>query len=358
MDRKILHVDMDAFYASVEQRDRPHLRGLPVAVGGSPDGRGVISAASYEARAFGVRSAMATRTALRRCPELVLLPTDFARYRAVSQQLHAILSDFTDRVEPLSLDECYLDVTENRAGLPTATQVAKRIRERVRAELQLTCSIGVAPLKFVAKIASDHRKPDGLTVVPPDQVLAFVHPLPIERLWGIGPATATRLHREAIRTIGDLAALSEGAAATVLGRSGVDAWRMANGIDPREVRPDRGRRSRGQERTFPVDVTDREAVERELARQVRELCAELTGANERARTVTVKVRYDDFDTITRSRTLELPTRDPAVLVPIAAALLTERTDVGRRAIRLVGIGLTGLDVPEDTGQLDLPFSPS
>lgn len=346
---------MDAFYASVEQRDRPHLRGKPVAVGGGAEGRGVIAAASYEARKFGVRSAMATRTALKRCPDLILLPTDFARYRVVSQQMHAILGDFTDRIEPLSLDECYLDVTHNRVGLSTATAVAKRIRERVKKELELTCSIGVAPLKFVAKIASDFRKPDGLTVIPPDQVLAFIQPMPIDRLWGVGPATARRLNKRGIHTIGDLAALPDGDAFAVLGRSGQDLWRMARGVDPREVSPDRSRRSRGEERTFPVDVRDRAMVERELVRQVREIAADLAKANERARTVTVKVRYDDFETITRSRTLDGPTRDPEILAPVAIGLLAERTEVGRRPIRLIGASLSGLVAPGVLPQLELPF---
>jgi DNA polymerase-4 len=354
--RKIAHVDMDAFYASVEQRDRPHLRGRPVAVGGSPEGRGVVAAASYEARRFGVRSAMSARRALALCPQLVFLPTDFARYRAVSRQLHAILEDHSDFIEPLSLDEAYLDLTDDKAGLGSATAAAMAIRQRVREELGLTCSAGVASLKFVAKIASDVRKPDGLTVVRPDQVDAFIRPLPVRRLWGVGPATARRLEAKGLHRIGDIAALSEVEALTALGPKGLYLWRMSRGIDPRRVAPRTGRKSRGMERTFPADLTDLHDLRTRLVDQVERLARAQQQAGDAPRTVTVKVRYDDFETVTRATSLPSPTLDVAQLKAAALDGL-ERTEAGQRPVRLLGVSLSGFD-SDDTPQLRLPFEPS
>ena len=355
---KLAHIDMDAFYASVEQRDRPHLRGRPIAVGGSPEGRGVVAAASYEARRFGVRSAMSARRALQLCPQLVLVPPDFARYRAVSRQLHAILDAHSDCIEPLSLDEAYLDLTDDKAGLGSATAAAEAIRARVRAELGLTCSAGVSSLKFVAKIASDARKPDGLTVVPPSQVLAFIHPLPVRALWGVGPATARRFTQRGLHTIGQLAALSEVAALELLGRRGLYLWRMSHGIDPRPVGRSRGRVSRGSERTFPEDLAHPEPVREALEAQLGPLLAALEKHEETPRTLTLKVRYDDFETITRAHTTLQATRDPdtwrAALVDLLA-----RTQAGERPVRLLGITFSGLErpggIPTDTTQLVLPF---
>jgi DNA polymerase-4 len=347
---------MDAFYASVEQRDRPHLRGRPVAVGGDGE-RGVVAAASYEARRHGVRSAMPMRTARRLCRDLVVVPADFGRYRQVSRQLHGILEQATDLVEPLSLDECYLDVTRDLLGLGSATLVAEWIRQRVRAELGLTCSAGVAPLKFVAKIASDEHKPDGLTVIPPQRVLPYIRPLPIERLWGVGPATAQRLHEHGLATIGALGDLGEVEALGLLGRSGLFLWRMANGDDPRPVRPHRPRKSLGAERTFAEDLVELDTLAAVVADQARALTLRLSRSGLGARTVTLKVRYDDFETITRSRTLEAPTRDPEITVSVAAALLRERTEAGRRPVRLVGVTLGNLrgGADEEAGQLSLPL---
>ncbi len=352
--RKIAHVDMDAFYASVEQRDRPHLRGKPVAVGGSPEGRGVVAAASYEARRFGVRSAMSARAALRLCPQLVFLPTDFARYRAVSRQLHDILHDHSDRIEPLSLDEAYLDLTDDKAGLGSATAAAQAIRARVREELGLTCSAGVASLKFVAKIASDVRKPDGLTVVRPDQVDAFIRPLPVRRLWGVGPATAKRLEAQGLKRIGDLAALSEVEALKRLGARGLYLWRMSRGIDPRGIGRSGGRKSRGMERTFPHDLIDRDELLGRLDQQVAALHRDLQAAGDPPRTVTVKVRYDDFETITRAHTLEAPTLDHGLLLAAARDCLG-RTEVGQRPVRLLGTSFSGFEERQTGPQLLLPF---
>ncbi len=350
--RKIIHVDMDAFYASIEQRDRPELRGRPLAVGGSPDGRGVVAAASYEARRFGVRSAMPSRTALRLCPELTFVRPDFARYRAASRQLHGVLADFSDVIEPLSLDEAYLDVTADKAGLGTAARAAARIRERVRADLGLTCSAGVAPLKFVAKIASDFRKPDGLTVVPPEAVLDFVRPLPIRKLWGVGPATLARLEALEVATIGDLADLPEERLVTELGSRGAFLWRLANGQDPRPVQAERIRKSRSAEHTFDSDVTDAEVLHATLEEQ-----AARVGGAERGRTVTLKVRYSDFTTVTRAETLAEATDDPEVVLAVASRLLA-RTEAPGRPIRLIGVGLSGFTDEEpvaEGAQLELPL---
>lgn len=302
---------------------------------------------------------------------------DFPVRRELGQRLHAILGDFSTRIEPLAPEQCWLDVTRNNAGLPSAIAVARRIRERIRIELGLQCAIGVAPLRFVAKIAADGRRPDGLTVVTPDQVPGFLRPLPVHRLWGVGPVTTRRLAARGIATIGELADLSEDAALELLGRAHLHLWRMANGNEAREVRP--SRRSRGQERTFPVDVYDPAVLRRELERQTRDVCADLARAGETARTVTVKVRYRNFETVTRTRTRDAATHHPSLraaggrpragslraassrprrdadrLVELAIQLLTERTEVGRRPVRLVGVQLSGL-VP--TGpQLPLPFT--
>lgn len=351
--RKIIHLDMDAFFASVEQRDDPSLRGRPVVVGGSPDGRGVVAAASYEVRRYGVRSAMPCREAFRRCPEAIFVRPDMARYREVSQQMRAILDRYTDLVEPLSIDEAFLDVTVNKVGLVHATEVARDIRRVIREELQLTASAGVAPVKFVAKIASDMRKPDGLTVVQPHQILGFLHPLPVEKLWGVGPATASRMHDLGIRRIGDLAQLPESALVERFGKHGAFLWGLAHGRDPRLVSPDRERKSRGSERTFEEDVRDLAQLRASLASQAERVCAGAKRAGERAATITLKLRYDDFSTITRSSSLDSPTHEPAEVMAVVDMLL-DRTDAGTRPVRLIGVSLSNLTAGEGA-QLDLPY---
>ncbi|MFT6816465.1 MAG: DNA polymerase-4 [Myxococcota bacterium] len=355
--RKIIHIDMDAFYASVEQRDDPALRGRPVVVGGSPESRGVVCAASYEARPFGVRSAMPCSRAARLCPDAVFVPPDFSKYKKASEGLHRILVDYADAIEPLSLDEAYLDVTPDKAGLYSATLTAETIRQRVQAELNLTCSAGVAPLKFVAKIASDYNKPNGITVVRPDQITDFLRPLPIERLWGVGPATAERIRsRLMVNTVGELAALDANTVAKALGSRSLYLWKMANGVDERRVARRSGRKSRGAEQTFSEDVDDM----RELIGSVRELseraCEGLNSASRPPRSVTLKVRYSDFSTITRTTTLKTPTLDPRRIADAAAALL-ERTDAGERAVRLVGVSLSGFEPQKvvHAGQMELPL---
>lgn len=352
--RRILHLDMDAFYASVEQRDDPALRGRPVVVGGRPDSRGVVAAASYEARRYGVHSAMPASRAARLCPDAVFVRPDFARYKAVSAELRQILHEATDRIEPLSLDEAFLDVTENQLGFATATEVARHLRARVREQLRLTCSVGVAPVKFVAKIASDYRKPDGLTVVPPERVLEFVHPLPVKRLWGVGPATERRLGDLGVRTIGDLAVVPRSTAEAALGSHGLALWHMAHGVDPRPVRPHRVRKSRSAEHTLQEDLVDLAAIRALLRDQAAEVCEGLRRAGEVGRTVVVKVRYDDFTTVTRSSSLEHPTDDLDVVMGVVLRLL-ERTEAGARPVRLVGVGLAGLSDPQDDPQLHLPL---
>ncbi len=355
MSRRIIHVDMDAFFASVEQRDNPRLQGLPVVVGGSPEGRGVVCAASYEARAFGVRSAMSCAKAARLCPDAVFVHPSFGKYEEVSRAFREILQRYTDLVEPLSLDEAYLDVTAPKIDLGSATAIAKAIRHSVREELNLTASAGVGPSKLVAKIASDLRKPDGLVVVRPEQVIDFLHPLPVERLWGVGPATAARLHALGMRKIGDVAGYDPDALEARLGSLGRWLWRLTRGDDPRPVTPHRTRKSRGAEQTFAEDVLDKASLRATLHAQADEVCEGLARTATRARTVTLKVRYDDFSTITRAETLSEPTDVPGRVAEVAEGLL-ERTEAGHRPVRLVGLSVSGL-VSADalTPQLDLPF---
>src|SRR5690348_16009088 len=297
--RKIIHVDMDAFYASVEQRDDPELRGKPVAVGGQH--RGVVMAASYEARKFGIRSAMPAVTAKRRCPELIFVKTRFDVYRAVSQQIRAIFLDYTDLVEPLSLDEAYLDVSEDRTGLGTARAIAEDIRRRIREETGLTASAGVSYCKFIAKLASDYRKPDGLTVITPERGPDFVASLPVARFHGVGPVTARKMESLGILTGADLREWSLPALENQFGSSGSWYYRICRGIDEREVKPDRPYKSVSAERTFDEDLIDRERLAAELERLAGYAWDRVRRAEVTGRTVTLKVKYGDFTIITRSK---------------------------------------------------------
>jgi DNA polymerase IV len=298
--RRIIHIDMDAFYASVEQRDNPELRGRPVAVGGAPDKRGVVAAASYEARAFGVRSAMPMARALRQCPDLVVVRPDFQRYREASRQVMDILRSATPLVEPLSLDEAYLDVTENLWGQPYATEVARELKRRIRSELALTASAGVAPNKFLAKIASGWQKPDGLTVVSPGRVEAFLQKLPVEALWGVGPVTAKKLRGIGIERLVDVREADPALLAGTVGSLADWLRRLADGDDPRPVTPDRPWKSISTETTYAPDLRDAATMQAEVARLAGRVAASLQGKQLRARTVTIKVRYADFSTVTRS----------------------------------------------------------
>ena len=341
-ERKIIHLDMDAFYASVEQRDDPSLRGRPVAVGGSPQGRGVVAACSYEARTFGVRSAMPMARAVRLCPDLAIVRPDFAKYRAVSQQVMALLRECTPLVEPLSLDEAYLDVTDNAWGEPLASVVAKRLKEAIRERTGLTASAGVAPNKFLAKIASGWRKPDGLTVIPPARVEAFLRGLPVEALWGVGPVTAKKLKAVGIEKLVDVRAVDEAGLARTVGSLAGWLKRLAVGDDPREVRPDRPWKSVSTETTYPEDLESFAEMRAEVERLARRVAASLQKKGLLARAVTLKLRYPDFTTVTRSHTAEPPTRDPEAFAARALALL-ERTDAAHRPVRLLGVGAHGLE---------------
>src|SRR5437870_8240310 len=304
---------MDAFYASVEQRDNPALRGKPLAVGGQPDRRGVVAAASYEARAFGVYSAMPMATAVRLCPSLVIVPPDFSRYNAASTVVFKIFREVTPLVEPLSLDEAYLDVTENAWGEPLATPVARRLKDRIRAETGLTASAGVAPNKFLAKIASGWKKPDGLTVISPDRIEPFLQQLPVDALWGVGPVTARKLRARGIERLVDVRTADVDALRGAVGSLAEWLRQLANGVDDRPVVPNREVKSSGSENTFAQDLTDPDTVRHEIATMATDAVGWLARKQLLARTVTIKVRYSDFTTITRSHTTH-PTRDERDIV--------------------------------------------
>jgi DNA polymerase IV len=345
--RKIIHVDMDAFYASVEQRDNPKLRGKPVVVAWKGS-RSVVCAASYETRAFGVRSAMPAVAAQRLCPQAVFIPPDFARYRAVSHDVLAIFQRHTDLVEPLSLDEAYLNVSQNKTGLATATLVARTIREQVRQELNLTASAGVAPNKFLAKLASDWRKPDGLFVIQPDDVDAFLLPLPVGRFPGMGKVTGERLEKLAIKTAADLRSLDRSSLEQQFGRFGLQLHETARGIHPSEVVPDRPIKSISAEDTFEHDepIAETEPMIRSLAEKVWS-----ASRKERriARTVVLKVKTSEFKILTRSHT---PSISPSTCEELTetALVLREKVDLGPiRRFRLLGAGLSNFATPVDSG---------
>src|SRR5579864_5484630 len=343
--RRILHVDMDAFYASVEQRDDPSLRGKPVAVGGQPNQRGVVAAASYEARAFGVHSAMAMATAVRLCPSLVIVPPDFARYQAASNAVFSIFRAVTPLVEPLSLDEAYLDVTEKAWGETLGTVVAKRLKARIRSETQLTASAGVAPNKFLAKIASGWKKPDGLTVISPERVEPFLQQLPVDALWGVGPVTAKKLRARGIDRLVDVRAADLELLRETVGSLADWLRPLASGVDDRPVIPNRESKSSGSENTYPEDLTDPGVIRGEIAEMATHAARWLVRKSLDARTVTIKVRYSDFTTVTRSHTAA-PTHDEANVVARAVQLL-ERTEAGRRPVRLLGVSVHNLSVDSD-----------
>ena len=338
--RKIIHVDMDAFYASVEQRDDPALRGQAVAVGGGH--RGVVTAASYEARKFGVRSAMPSVTAKRLCPDLIFVKPRFDAYRAVSQQIRAIFLDYTDLVEPLSLDEAYLDVTEDRKNLGSARAIAEDIRRRIREECQLTASAGVSYCKFIAKLASDHRKPDGLCVITPEKGPEFVASLPVARFHGVGPVTARKMERLGIHTGADLQAWSLPQLQAHFGSSAEWYWRICRGIDEREVKPDRPYKSVSAERTFDEDLRDPERLAAELERISGYAWARIERAEVTGRTVTLKVKFADFELITRSKSFATPVPDQPAFTAAGQALLAALHPVPK-GIRLLGLGLHNLN---------------
>jgi DNA polymerase-4 len=335
---------MDAFYASVEQRDRPDLRGKPVVVGGRPETRGVVAAASYEARPFGVRSAIPMSRAVRLCPDLVVVPPDFSKYRAISQQVFAIYRAVTPLVEPLSLDEAYLDVTENAWKEPLGMDVAKRLKAAIRAETGLTASAGVAPNKFLAKIASAWQKPDGLTVVAPERVESFLQKLDVDALWGVGPVTASRLKARGIARLTDVRTADPAVLREAVGSLADWLLQLSAGQDDRPVEPNRPSKSSSSECTYAHDLVDFDRIREEVAGMARENAEWLRSRRLLARTVTIKVRYEDFTTITRSDT-RAPTDDPDKIQERAVRLLAN-TEAGKRPVRLLGAGVHNLIDPE------------
>ena len=349
--RKIVHIDMDAFYASVEQRDDPQLRGKPVIVAWKSN-RSVVCAASYEARKFGVRSAMPAVRAERLCPEAIFIPPDFTRYRAVARQTREIFKRHTDVIEPLSLDEAYLDVTENKTGLPTATRVASMIREQIRQELKLTASAGVAPNKFLAKIASDWRKPNGLFVIQPEEVNTFLAPLPVGRLPGVGKVTGERLEKLGVKKVSDLRTLDLATLESHFGRYGLRMYELARGIDENPVVPNRPTQSISAEDTFERDVplAETEAMIRRLAEKVWSASRQESRI---AHTVVLKLKTSEFKILTRSHTPNSPPCSCEELTSIALELRERVETSSNQRFRLVGIGLSNFreaegDVPQQT----------
>lgn len=351
--RAILHVDMDAFYASIEQRDNPELRGKPLIVGGSPKSRGVVSAASYEIRPYGVRSAMPTAKALRLCPHAILVRPRMHRYAEISEAIFAVFSRFTPLVQSVSLDEAFLDVTgcQRLHGDPVA--IAGRIRAEIKRETGLTASVGVASCRFMAKIASDLDKPDGLTVVPEEEMLTRLAPLPVSRIWGVGPVTNRRLARLGIATIGQLREWPMEALEAELGQTGIDLHLLANGRDDSPVSPHEEEKSVSHETTFATDIIELSRLETSLREQSDKVSARLRLSNLSGRVVFIKLRYHDFTTVTRRRTLDAHTHLSATIYAAARELMRERTEAGRRPVRLIGVGVADLAAGGEQRQMSL-----
>ncbi len=342
--RKIIHVDMDAFFASVEQRDNPSLRGKPVAVGYAA-ARGVVAAASYEARQFGVRSALPSITATRRCPDLIFVPPRFAVYRAVSRQIHEIFAEFTALIQPLSLDEAYLDVTDNRRAIPTAWETAKEIRARIQAETGLTASAGISYNKFLAKLASDQRKPNGQFAVTPSMALAWIESLPVARFHGVGPVTAQKMKRLGIETGADLRAKSLEFLRAHFGSSATWYHGIARGIDDRPVNPNQIRKSSGSETTFDSDVADTTRIEAGIVRMADDVWDWCQKAQSYGRTVTVKIKFGDFRQITRSKSFAGPVDSQASLHGASLDLVRSIYPLAL-GIRLVGVTVSNFATPD------------
>ncbi len=358
-DRKIIHIDMDAFYASVEQRDFPELRGRPVAVGHAGE-RGVVSAASYEARKYGVRSAMASLKAMRLCPELVFVPGRMEVYKKVSDHIHEIFREYTDIIEPLALDEAFLDVTENKKGIELAVDIAREIKKRIREELGLVASAGVSYNKFLAKIASDYRKPDGLCTIHPDKALHFIDQLPIEGFWGVGKVTAKRMHTLGIHNGRDLRQWSLDGLTREFGKVGHLYYDFARGVDLRPVEAVRVRKSIGCERTLEHDIHTKAAVIVELYHTAEELVRRLANKDFRGNTLTLKVKFHDFTQITRSITQAKELLTMKTILPIAKKLLAE-VEYENHPIRLIGLSVSNPHDEDDSTpqstweQLELEF---
>ena len=349
--RKIIHVDMDAFYASVEQRDNPDYRGKPLAVGGSPDKRGAVAAASYEARKFGVHSAMPSRTAIQKCPHLIFARPRFEVYRSISEQIRAVFKRYTDLVEPLSLDEAYLDVTENKAGIASATEIAKQIKQSIQAETNLTASAGVSINKFLAKTASGMNKPDGLTLILPDQAAAFVETLAIEKFYGIGPATTGKMHELGIHSGLDLKQWTELDLTKQFGKVGAFYYQIARGYDERPINPNRIRKSIGAETSFDPDLQDQAAMQYALKAIAAEVHQRLIKNGVKGRTVTLKVKLADYQQMTRSRTLYQFIESEAEILTLALELL-RGLELDQEKVRLLGITLSNLDTERDAATFE------
>ena len=357
--RKIIHIDMDAFYASVEQRDHPELQGKPIAVGHAEQ-RGVVSAASYEARKFGVHSAMSSLKAKRLCPELIFVPGRMETYKAVSVQIHEIFHDYTDLVEPLSLDEAFLDVTHNKPGIALAVDIAKEIKQRIRTELYLTASAGISYNKFLAKIASDYRKPNGLCTIHPDQAIEFIAKLPIESFWGIGPVTAQKMHALGLHKGADLQQCTLDMLTRHFGKAGNLYYDFARGIDLRPVEATRIRKSVGCEHTLEKDIHQSSSVIIELYHVATELVGRLKRSGFAGTTLTLKIKFYDFKQITRSLTQEKDLHELKDILPLAKQLLKE-VDYSVRPIRLIGLSISNpkeeCEPHHKWKQLELEFAP-
>lgn len=342
----ILHVDMDAFYASVEEREKPELAGKPLIVGGTPQGRGVVAAANYEVRKFGVHSAMPTAKALRLCPQAIVLPPRLGYYAEVSEQIRAIFDHYTPLVEPLSLDEAFLDVTGSEPLFGSSIEIGREIKQTIRDQLRLAASVGVAPNKFLAKIASDLKKPDGFVVVERNRVQDFLDPLPVGRLWGVGRVASQVFDRLDIKTIGDVRRMPVEVLRQHFGQTGEHLSQLAHGIDERRVVPDREAKSISHETTFAVDIDDMEVLRAWVAELAEQVAWRLRRHRLRGRTVQIKVRYADFHTITRAETLSETTNVTEEILQTAARLLAERLPERRLLIRLLGVGVSKFENPE------------
>ncbi|QHS60903.1 DNA polymerase IV [Chitinophaga agri] len=353
--RKIIHIDMDAFYASVEQRDHPEYRGKAIAVGGSPEGRGgVVATASYEARKFGVRSAMPSKRALQLCPEIIFVRPRFDVYKEASRKIREIFARHTDMIEPLSLDEAFLDVTEDKQQIGSAIEIAKLIKQAIRDELQLTASAGVSVNKFVAKIASDLNKPDGLTFIGPSSIEAFMEKLPVEKFFGVGKVTADKMKRMGLHTGADLKRLSEHDLKQHFGKPGAFYYKIVRGIDDREVQPHRETKSMGAEDTFPFDLTKAEEMFAELEKITHTVVERLKRYGLKGRTITLKIKYSDFRQITRNQSYPFPVGDFEKILDTAKQLLLA-TEPEDKPVRLLGISLSNFgDLIPVTGKTGNP----
>ncbi len=356
MVRKIIHIDMDAFFAAVEQRDNPKLKGLPVVVGGNPQSRGVVATCSYEARRYGIHSAMSSSRAYRLCPKAIFIRPRMAEYKAVSNQIREIFSEYSDFVEPLSLDEAFLDVTLNKMQLKSATDTAIEIKNKIFSVTGLTASAGVSFSKFIAKVASDIQKPDGLTVVPPKAGERFVENLPIKKFFGVGRVTEKKMLKLGIKTGADLKLKDRAFLMREFGKNGDYFFRVVRGLDKRPVNPNRIRKSIGRETTLQIDISDKNKILEILSGIADQVDLILKKGNKKGKTVTLKIRYADFKTVTRSRSL-MKGIDDADTIMVQVKELLEATEINTKKVRLLGITLSNFseDVVEQMVQLNFPF---